>query len=197
MPITIIVIIFLMFAYGTWAFHICFQCFFQYKCERFYDMNCLCFTGLFVGALIRYAATKTTTTHLTVYPNNTMPTYNNSLPPDTLWLNVIEHFGFFPPSIPPPLSPLSFCILFCNNRAFYRLKCRKSLEDITKNSFHLSDAIFICLYWLCPVSSGLHSVAHICLYHISLNLHVRFLLIFPFLTLYMLGHSFIHLSIVR
>lgn len=29
-----------------------------------------------------------------------------------------------------------------------------------------------------------HSVTHICLYHISLNLHVRFLLIFPFLSLH-------------
>lgn len=47
------------------------------------------FTGLFVGALIRYASSKTTTTHLEVIPNVTFPTYNQSLPPDTLWLTVI------------------------------------------------------------------------------------------------------------
>lgn len=48
--------------------------------------------GLFVGALIRYAASKTTTTHLEVYPNVSATTYNQSLPPDTLWLKVIQHF---------------------------------------------------------------------------------------------------------
>lgn len=52
-------------------------------------MNVMLFTGLFVGALIRYAATRTTATHLTVYPNTTQPAYNQSLPPDTLWLRVI------------------------------------------------------------------------------------------------------------
>ncbi|XP_055296779.1 sodium/hydrogen exchanger 6 isoform X4 [Sitodiplosis mosellana] len=49
--------------------------------------------GLFVGALIRYAASKTTTTHLEVTPNVTFPTYNQTLPPDTLWLT-------FPGSLP-------------------------------------------------------------------------------------------------
>lgn len=53
------------------------------------------FAGLFVGALIRYAASKTTTTHITVYPN-TSTTYNQSLPPDTLWLTVIQYkYVFF------------------------------------------------------------------------------------------------------
>lgn len=56
------------------------------ECDRY---ELFMFAGLFVGALIRYASSKTTTTHLTVFPNNTLPTYNNSLPPDTLWLNVI------------------------------------------------------------------------------------------------------------
>ncbi|XP_031627065.1 sodium/hydrogen exchanger 6 isoform X3 [Contarinia nasturtii] len=43
--------------------------------------------GLFVGALIRYAASKTTTTHISVYPNVSTTTYNQSLPPDSLWFN--------------------------------------------------------------------------------------------------------------
>ena len=55
----------------------------------------LLFTGLFVGALIRYAASKTTTTHLEVAPNVTSTTYNQSLPPDTLWLTVIEYLFYF------------------------------------------------------------------------------------------------------
>lgn len=55
------------------------------------------FAGLFVGALIRYAATNTTATHLNVSPtnNNQTPTYNQSLPPDTLWLMVIEYHPFW------------------------------------------------------------------------------------------------------
>lgn len=63
-------------------------------------VQCVLFAGLFVGALIRYAASKTTTTHLTVYPNVTSsPTYNQSLPPDILWLNVIEYLYIFLPQL--------------------------------------------------------------------------------------------------
>lgn len=59
----------------------------QYSLERIFF--CFSFAGLFVGALIRYAATKTTATHLTVEPDSSITPYNQSLPPDTLWLAVI------------------------------------------------------------------------------------------------------------
>lgn len=76
---------------------ICFYC----NTSKAIDLNLwliwilFMFAGLFVGALIRYAASKTTTTHLTVFPNNTLPTYNNTLPPDTLWLNVIQYVSLY------------------------------------------------------------------------------------------------------
>lgn len=41
-----------------------------------------------VGAIIRYAATKTPVTHLNVEPVSSVPSYNQSLPPDTLWMKV-------------------------------------------------------------------------------------------------------------
>lgn len=66
--------------------------------EKFTRMNIFfLFAGLFVGALIRYAATNTTATHLNVSPtsNNQTPTYNQSLPPDTLWLMVIKYHPFW------------------------------------------------------------------------------------------------------
>lgn len=46
--------------------------------------------GLIVGAIIRYAGTTTPVTHLAVEPEGD-PQYNQSLPPDTLWLKV--HIG--------------------------------------------------------------------------------------------------------
>lgn len=44
--------------------------------------------GLIVGAIIRYASTKTPATHISVDPIDVTPHYNQSLPPDTLWLKV-------------------------------------------------------------------------------------------------------------
>ncbi|KRG03293.1 sodium/hydrogen exchanger 7 isoform X3 [Drosophila mojavensis] len=40
--------------------------------------------GLIVGAIIRYAGTNTTLVHMQVEPQG-VPTYNDKLPPDTLW----------------------------------------------------------------------------------------------------------------
>ncbi|XP_023179096.1 sodium/hydrogen exchanger 6 isoform X4 [Drosophila hydei] len=42
--------------------------------------------GLIVGAIIRYAGTNTTLVHMQVEPQG-VPTYNDKLPPDTLWFN--------------------------------------------------------------------------------------------------------------
>lgn len=47
------------------------------------------FSGLIVGAIIRYAGTKTAVLHLPVEPE-AGSTYNKTLPPDSLWLTVIH-----------------------------------------------------------------------------------------------------------
>lgn len=44
-------------------------------------------SGLIVGAIIRYAGTNTTLVHMQVEPQGE-PTYNDKLPPDTLWFKV-------------------------------------------------------------------------------------------------------------
>lgn len=65
------------------------------KHSRYADLCGLCFfAGLVVGAVIRYAATKTPVTHLNVEPAKAEPSYNQSLPPDTLWLKVILYIKF-------------------------------------------------------------------------------------------------------
>lgn len=46
--------------------------------------------GLIVGALIRYTGNTSTVVHVPVVPEKGYNTYNQSLPPDTLWL---KHFG--------------------------------------------------------------------------------------------------------
>lgn len=45
------------------------------------------FSGLIVGAIIRYAGTSTPLLHVNVDPDS-QTTYNLSLPPDNLWLKV-------------------------------------------------------------------------------------------------------------
>lgn len=47
----------------------------------------LTISGLIVGAIIRYAGTNTTLVHMQVEPQGE-PTYNDKLPPDTLWFKV-------------------------------------------------------------------------------------------------------------
>lgn len=90
------------------------------------------FTGLFVGALIRYAATNTTATHLNVSPtynNNQTPTYNQSLPPDTLWLRVIEYHPFWMYYIK--------CFVYFHLKSFSFLSNPSHGCDITLNNmFH-------------------------------------------------------------
>lgn len=46
-------------------------------------------TGLIVGAIIRYAGTTSPVIHLSVEPAEGDAQFNQSLPPDTLWLKVI------------------------------------------------------------------------------------------------------------
>lgn len=50
----------------------------------------LSLSGLIVGAIIRYAGTTTPVIHLSVQADDNQK-FNQSLPPDTLWLTVSQH----------------------------------------------------------------------------------------------------------
>lgn len=63
------------------------------KIEEFLFKMKLLFIGLIIGAIIRYGfTTSSTILHMPVVPDNSSK-YNQSVPPDTLWLRFPEDKG--------------------------------------------------------------------------------------------------------
>lgn len=75
--------------------------------------------GLIVGALIRYAGSKTPVFHMSVVPEKDSK-YNLSLPPDTLWLRYSSRGGN------PPLPNKTYAYAF-----------REEIVDVEDNEMDL------------------------------------------------------------
>lgn len=82
-------------------------------------ISCLFAAGLIVGALIRYAGSKTPVLHMAVSPEKDSK-YNLSLPPDTLWLRFPNRGGN------PPLSNKTYAYAF-----------REEIVDVEDNEMDL------------------------------------------------------------